>query len=109
MSRLLVGGVEVAPVEVLTTFWARQRGLLGSAPSTRAVWFPRCRSVHTWGMTYALDVAWLDADGGVLATRRLSPWRGPTRPLPLATDLLEAPAGAFGQWGITRGAQVGRG
>jgi uncharacterized membrane protein (UPF0127 family) len=27
---------------------------------------PRCRSVHTFGMRFALDVAFLDSDGSVL-------------------------------------------
>ncbi len=41
---------------------------------------PRCRSVHTFGMRFALDLAFLDEDGRVLATRRAVP------PCRLASD-----------------------
>jgi len=38
--------------------------------------FPRCSSVHTFGMRFALDVYFLDRDDGVLAVhRRVPPWR----------------------------------
>jgi uncharacterized protein len=36
---------------------------------------PRCRSVHTCGMRFALDVVFLDADGRPLALRRGVPRR----------------------------------
>ena len=37
---------------------------------------PRCRSVHTFGMRYALDLVWLDRDGLPLALdERVPPWR----------------------------------
>lgn len=37
---------------------------------------PRCRSVHTFGMRFALDVAFLDERGSVLFRRRgVPPWR----------------------------------
>src|SRR3954447_7465756 len=32
-----------------------------------ALWLPRCRCVHTFGMRFALDLLWLDARGRVLA------------------------------------------
>ena len=31
-----------------------------------ALSFPRCRSVHTFGMRFALDLVWLDAAGTVV-------------------------------------------
>jgi uncharacterized protein len=37
---------------------------------------PRCRSVHTFGMRFALRVVFLDRDGRVVAEReRVPPWR----------------------------------
>jgi Uncharacterized ACR, COG1430 len=37
---------------------------------------PRCRSVHTFGMCFALDLVWLDAEGRVLAVEQeVRPWR----------------------------------
>jgi uncharacterized membrane protein (UPF0127 family) len=34
---------------------------------------PRCRSIHTFGMCFPLDVTFLDRDGAVLARRRAVP------------------------------------
>jgi len=36
---------------------------------------PGCRSVHTFGMRFALDVAFLDAEGAVISRRRAVPPR----------------------------------
>jgi uncharacterized protein len=36
---------------------------------------PRCGSVHTFGMRFALDVFFLDAEGAVIAVRRAVPPR----------------------------------
>jgi uncharacterized protein len=47
---------------------ARARGLarLDSLPPDHALLFERCRSVHTVGMRFALDLLWLDRDGALL-------------------------------------------
>ncbi len=47
---------------------ARLLGLTGlrSLARERALHIPRCRSVHTFGMRFALDLVWLDENGGVL-------------------------------------------
>lgn len=46
---------------------ARMRGLskLDALPRGEALHIPRCRSVHTFGMRFALDLIWLRADGSV--------------------------------------------
>jgi uncharacterized membrane protein (UPF0127 family) len=36
---------------------------------------PRCAAVHTFGMRFALDLHFLDADGSVLESRRAVPPR----------------------------------
>ena len=41
--------------------------LRGRPPPDRALLLPRCRSVHTFGMRFALDLVWLDRSGRVLA------------------------------------------
>jgi hypothetical protein len=53
---------------------------------------PRCRSVHTFGMRFSIDVAFLDADGRVLRVARDVP---PRRVVSCrgAAGVLEAPAG----------------
>jgi uncharacterized membrane protein (UPF0127 family) len=40
--------------------------LLRSPPAGHALLIPRCASVHTFGMRFALDVFFLDGDGAVL-------------------------------------------
>lgn len=63
---------------------ARMLGLAGlrALPSGAALLIPRCRSVHTFGMRFALDVVFLDADGAVagvvegLGRRRFAGRRG---------------------------------
>jgi uncharacterized membrane protein (UPF0127 family) len=40
-----------------------------------ALHFPRCRSVHTFGMRFALDLIWLDAAGAVVRIDRAVPPR----------------------------------
>ena len=47
---------------------ARLLGLafLREPPAGYALLIPCCRSVHTFGMRFALDLAWLDRDGRVM-------------------------------------------
>jgi uncharacterized membrane protein (UPF0127 family) len=54
---------------------------------------PACRSVHTFGMRFALDVAFLDCRGAVISRRPAVP---PRRLVahPCAAAVLEVPAGA---------------
>jgi uncharacterized membrane protein (UPF0127 family) len=57
-------------VEIVVARSLRRR-LLGLAlrrrpPDGRALLFPRCRSVHTFGMRFAIDVVFLDSNGRVL-------------------------------------------
>lgn len=58
--------------------WERGRGLLGRAPLdwNEGFWIEPCSSVHTVGMGYALDLAFLDAQGVVRKlVQNLAPWR----------------------------------
>ena len=54
------------------TACGRMRGLLGRAPpaAAEALWLRPCRSIHTIGMRYAIDVLFLDRRGTVLRARR---------------------------------------
>ena len=65
-----------------------------------------CRSVHTVGMSYAIDVAFLDDEGTVVRSiAALAPGRigmgGPT-----AVHTLELPAGRLDQTGTGPGARL---
>jgi uncharacterized protein len=53
--------------------------------------FPACRSVHTFGMRFPLDLVFLDADGRVIELRRSVPARRVVRS-PDADSVLELPA-----------------
>jgi uncharacterized protein len=50
---------------------SRRERLVGLAgrrrPPDAALLLPRCRSVHTFGMRFALDLVWLDAQARVIA------------------------------------------
>ena len=53
---------------------------------------PRCRSVHTFGMRFALDLVWLAADGRVVRVdRAVPPFR--VRTCRRAAAVIEAPHG----------------
>lgn len=71
-------GSHVLHVWELAGFWERLAGLM--APRARlppaTVVFPRCRSVHTCAMGFAVDVAFVNAGGEVVRTvRGCRPWR----------------------------------
>lgn len=54
----------------------RVRGLLGARMSRQVLMIVPCHSVHTFGMRYALDIAFVGADGCVLrACRSVPPGR----------------------------------
>ena len=82
---------------MLTARSARARllglALLDDLPAHLALRIPRCRSVHTLGMRFAIDVLFLDGRGAVVRVARAVPpgrlvlCRG-------AREALEARAGA---------------
>jgi len=39
------------------------------------IWLAPCRAVHTLGMAYTIDVAFIGRDGRVLRVATLRPWR----------------------------------
>jgi uncharacterized membrane protein (UPF0127 family) len=57
-----------------------------------ALHIPRCRSVHTFGMRFALDLIWLGADGGVVRVDRVVPPRR-LRSCRAARSVVEVAAG----------------
>ena len=66
--------------------------LRGRPPPARGLLIPRCRSVHTFGMRFELDLVWLDRDGRVLGVdESVRPWR--VRSRWDAAAVLEVPAG----------------
>jgi uncharacterized protein len=73
-----LGGLPTEPVDgglvlhVARGHRARRRGLARMAPmpAWRGLRIARCRSVHTFGMRFALDLVWLGPGGGVLRVDR---------------------------------------
>lgn len=91
-SRELPGGVRLI---IAATPRTRLLGLMGLRGIDRghALLLTRCRSVHTFGMRFALDLVWLDASGQVLRQDAcVAPGR--LRSCPSARAVVEAPAGA---------------
>jgi uncharacterized membrane protein (UPF0127 family) len=81
------------------TWWQRFRGFLGrGAPgSGEGILLAPCNAIHTFGMTFPLDVVFLDAQGRVLDLRRsLRPWRT-ARGRSGTRYVLEVPTGTIDQ------------
>jgi uncharacterized protein len=64
-------------VPVATGLRARTLGLshLDRADAGPGLLIPHCAAVHTFGMRFALDVYFLDGDGGILGSRLAVPPR----------------------------------
>lgn len=90
-GRELAGGRRVYEA---TSRTARMRGLarLDAMPATAALHIPRCRSVHTFTMRFALDLIWLDKGGEVARVDRDVPPRR-LRTCLRARSVIEANAG----------------
>ncbi|MCF3962846.1 DUF192 domain-containing protein [Streptomyces fuscigenes] len=93
------------PVEIAASYGTRRRGLLGRDGLDGALLLTPCGSVHTFGMRFAIDVAYLDRALRVLAVVTVRPGRMPL-PRLRARHVLEAEAGAMEQWGVRRGARL---
>jgi uncharacterized membrane protein (UPF0127 family) len=95
-------GIVMASAEVADGRTAKRRGLLGRDGIEGAFVIERCRWIHTIGMRFPIDVAFIDPEGTVIKTERLSRHRigAPVRG---ACAVIEAEAGAFARWGLKVG------
>ena len=91
-------------VKIAKTYFARLRGLIGSRLGPdEALLIPHCRQVHTFFMSYPIDIVFLDKAMRVISIHTLSPWR--ISPLILGSFYaLELPKGGAKKQGI----EVGR-
>lgn len=105
MATLLLPTGLALPLEIADSAGARRRGLLGRDGVSGALLLSPASSVHTVGMRFAADVAYLDRGLRVLAVRTMRPGRI-GRPRLRARHVLEAEAGAMARWGVRRGARV---
>jgi uncharacterized membrane protein (UPF0127 family) len=92
-------------LEVASTRRARRRGLLGRDGIEGGLVLRPARAVHSFGMRFDLDVAYLDGDDVVIEVGRLRRNRL-GRPRWRARAVLEAEAGAFERWGLRVGDHV---
>jgi uncharacterized protein len=91
LPTVTIGGLEIA---VAVGFRARLLGLSGldRDEAGAGLLIPRCASVHTFGMRFALDLVFLDRRGRVLETRRGMPPRRLVWAQSGAAAVLELPA-----------------
>jgi len=102
MHELTANGRPLAPLELARSFSARSKGLLGRDGIEGALMLQPASSVHTFGMRFAIDVAYLTSSGSVLAMRTMKPNRLGL-PRLRTRAIVEAEAGAFGRWGVQQG------
>ncbi len=98
-------GRVLASLEVASDRRSRRRGLLGRDGVEGALLLTHTRSVHTFGMRFSLDVAFLDRNMTVIGTVRLAPNRIAV-PRLRARSVIEADAGSFGRWGLHVGDEL---
>ncbi len=99
---LLRDGEVLAAVELVESTLSRYRGFIGRPMPESALLLPRTRSVHTFGVSRTLDVAFLTDELAVVATTTLRPWRV-AFPRRGCRTILEAPAGWFERWALRPG------
>ena len=102
MAWLVRDGTVLASLEVAASRAARRKGLLGRDGIDGALLLTPARSVHTLGMRFDIDVAFLDRDGVVRRTVRMSRNRIGL-PCWTARSVVEAEAGAFARWNLATG------
>ena len=118
MAWLAVNGRVVAEAEIAADAEARTKGLLGrdgmkeqdgmdekgNATDSVLVLEP-AGWIHTLGMRFAIDVAYVDRRGRVLSVKTMKPWRV-GMPRLRSRRVLEAVAGCFAKWNLNEGDQV---
>ena len=103
MAVVVRDGVTLGRAEVAADRRSRRRGLLGRDGVEGVLVIEPCRQVHTFGMRFAIDVAFCASDGRVL---RVVPGMRPgrvSRVVWRARRALEAEAGRFAAWNLRPG------
>ncbi|MEI7033256.1 DUF192 domain-containing protein [Streptomyces pratensis] len=97
--------VREVPLRIAASYRTRRQGLLGQDGVEGALMLTPCGSVHTFGMRFAIDVAYLDRKFTVLAVRTMEPGRLGL-PRLRARHVVEAEAGAMERWGVRPGVRL---
>jgi uncharacterized membrane protein (UPF0127 family) len=88
-------------LEVAETGWQRTRGLIGRSARNfnkgKGLWLLSCDGVHTFGMAFSIDVAYLDSEDRVVHIyQNLRPFRvGKVKRR--VKSVLELPAGVLAE------------
>lgn len=98
-------GRVLASCEVASSVVARTRGLLRRDHLDGAIVLENTRWVHSIGMRFDLDVAYLDKAGTVIRVHHL-PANRVARPVLGARAVIEAEVGAFVRWGLVVGMNI---
>jgi hypothetical protein len=95
----------VCALEMAESSADRRGGLRGREGLDGALHLEGVRTVHTLGVGFAVDVAFLSSELTVLRVASLKPWRmsigGPG-----ARSVVAAQAGSFERWGVREGDQL---
>jgi hypothetical protein len=102
MAWLVSDARVLASAEIAAGGAARRRGLLGRDGIEGALVIERCGWVHTVGMRFPIDVAYVDDEGVVVKTARMSRARI-GMPVRGCAMVIEAEAGAFARWELRVG------
>lgn len=102
---LVRDGRVLSSLEIPSDRRGKAKGLLRRDGFDGAILLRGARSVHTFGMKFDLDVALLDGDNVVIKTLRLHRNRI-SAPIVRARAVLEAAAGAFGDWDLKIGDEL---
>jgi len=102
---LLRDGSVLASLEIPASRQGRALGLIGRDSIQGAMLLCKVRSVHSFGMRFDLDVAYVDVNGLVVRTLRL-PRNRIAPPVWRAHYVLECEVGSFGRWGLSVGDEL---
>jgi uncharacterized protein len=104
ISWLLCEGNVLASAQLATSFNERLRGLIGQR-SFEGAFVIQTKWIHTIGMCFPLDIAYVNKKKTITRVDHLKPYRI-GRPEPHAVLVIEAVAGSFERWQLAVGQQI---
>lgn len=99
---------ELGDLEKVTSGFGRLKGLLGQRelPSGSGIWLEPCHSVHCFGMKFAIDLIFVNAQRCVIGLRETVKPGEWTPPILRSHAVIEVPEGTIQKTGIDLGAQL---
>lgn len=71
-----------------------------------ALLITRCKSVHTFAMSFSIDLVFVDPGLRIVDLKRqIAPWRSPRR-VSAARHVIEVSAGSIDRWSLSKGDQL---